>query len=145
MPASSASSRRSLANHWRILAFARGDTTKVCQSRDGPAFSRLGRENLDDFAVFELAFQRDEAAVDSRADAAVADLGVHRVGEVDRRRPGGQRDHVALRGEHEDLLHRKVVTQRLQELAGVGRLTLPVEQLTHPRHVVDLGSRVAVR
>ena len=42
-------------------------------------------------------------------------------------------------------LHRKVVAQRLEELAGVGGLPLPVEQLTHPGHVVDLGRRVAGR
>ncbi len=41
LPASRASSRRSLANHWRILALARGDTTKVCQSFDGPAVGAL--------------------------------------------------------------------------------------------------------
>ena len=41
LPLSSASSRRSLANHCRILAFARGDTTKPCQSRDGPALGAL--------------------------------------------------------------------------------------------------------
>ena len=106
---------------------------------------RLGGENLDPFPVFELALQRHQPAVDPRADAPVADLGVHGVGEVHRRGPGGQGDHVALRGEHEDLLHRKVVTQRLQEFAGIGGLPLPVEQLAHPGHVVDLGGRVAGR
>ena len=37
LPCSIASSRRSLVNHWRILERARGDLTKVSQSRDGPA------------------------------------------------------------------------------------------------------------
>ena len=37
LPRSIASSRRSLVNHWRILARAREDFTKVSQSRDGPA------------------------------------------------------------------------------------------------------------
>ena len=106
---------------------------------------RLRGEDLDHFAVFQLAFQRDESAVDPRTDAAVSDLGVHRVGEVDRCRPGRQRDHVTLGGEHEDLLHREVVAQRLEELTGVGGLPLPVQQLTHPGHVVDLGRRVAGR
>ncbi|SKU86959.1 Uncharacterised protein [Mycobacteroides abscessus subsp. abscessus] len=41
LPASRASSRRSLANHCLILALARGDTTKVCQSREGPALAAL--------------------------------------------------------------------------------------------------------
>ena len=41
LPASTASSRRSLANHCRILVLARGEATKASQSRDGPAPSAL--------------------------------------------------------------------------------------------------------
>ncbi|COZ19879.1 Uncharacterised protein [Mycobacterium tuberculosis] len=41
----------------------------------------------------------------------MAHLCVHRVSEVHRRRTGWQRDHVALGGKHENLLHRKVVAQ----------------------------------
>ena len=41
LPCSIASSRRSLVNHWRILERARGDFTKVSQSRDGPAVADL--------------------------------------------------------------------------------------------------------
>src|SRR6185312_7878189 len=81
---------------------------------------------------------------DPSADAAMTDLGVHRIREVDRSRAGGQREHIALRAEHEDLLHREVIAQRLQKLARVSGLALPVEQLTHPCHVVDLGGRAAV-
>ena len=40
-PASSASSRRSLLNHWRILLRARGLWTIFSQSRLGPARSTL--------------------------------------------------------------------------------------------------------
>ncbi len=39
LPSSTASSRRSRANHCRILVRARGDLTNAIQSRDGPAFS----------------------------------------------------------------------------------------------------------
>ncbi len=41
LPFSIASSRRSLVNHCRILLRARGDFTKVSQSRDGPALGDL--------------------------------------------------------------------------------------------------------
>ena len=41
LPCSIASSRRSLLNHALILDFARGDLTKVSQSRLGPAPSAL--------------------------------------------------------------------------------------------------------
>ena len=104
----------------------------------GPGALGLGREDLDDVAGLELALQRDEPPVHPRPDAAVPDLGVHGVGQVDRRGPGRQRDHVALGGEDEDLLAAQVEAQRLQEVAGVGGLPLPVEQLAHPRHLVDL-------
>ena len=75
----------------------------------------------------------------------MADLGVHRIGKIHRGRPGGQGDHVALRGEDEDLLHCQVIAQRFEELAGVGSLPLPVQELPHPGHVVDFGRRVLVR
>ena len=64
--------------------------------------------------------QRNDAAVHLRTDRAMADIGVHRVGEVDRRCAGGQRLDRALRGEDEDLLVKEVGAQRLYELAGVG-------------------------
>jgi len=92
-----------------------------------PLIRRLGGENLDDFSAFQLAFQRHQSPVDPGADATVADLGVHGVGEVHRCGSGRQRENVTLGREHEKLLYRKVVTQRLQELARIGRLPLPVE------------------
>ena len=41
LPASTASSRRSLVNHWRILVRAREEPTKASQSCDGPADERV--------------------------------------------------------------------------------------------------------
>ncbi|MNW54451.1 hypothetical protein D3C74_320520 [compost metagenome] len=41
LPCSTASSRRSLENHWRILLRARGLLTNASQSRLGPAVSDL--------------------------------------------------------------------------------------------------------
>ena len=123
-----------------LLGPRRGDELQPVAR--GPGALGLRGEDLDDLAVLELALERDEPAVDAAADALVADLGVHGVGEVDRRRPAGQRDHVALRCEHEDLAGGEVVAQRLEELAGVRGLALPVEQLAHPRHLVELERAV---
>ena len=86
LPRSIASSRRSLVNHCRILVRARGDLTKLSQSRDGAGVRRLGGEDLDHVAVVERRLQRHQPAVDPGADRVVADLGVDGVGEVDRRR-----------------------------------------------------------
>ena len=51
-----------------------------------------------------------------------ADVGVHREGEVDRRRAGGQALDVALGREHEDLVLEEVDAQRVDELARVAGL-----------------------
>ena len=144
LPRSIASSRRSLVNHCLILLRARCDLTNWSQSRDGAAVGGLRGEDLDDVGVVERRLQRDQAAVDPGADGAVADLGVHGVGEVDRRRPDRQRDHVAARGEHEDLGAVDLEAQRLQELARVLDLALPVEQLAHPVHVVEVAEALGV-
>ena len=59
-PFSTASSRRSRENHWRILAAARGVATICCQSRDGPAPStfdvKISTESPD--ASFESSGTR---------------------------------------------------------------------------------------
>src|SRR6202023_1514967 len=64
---------------------------------------RLGREHLDDVAVLQAMVERDHPAVDLGADAAMADVGVNPVREVDSRRALWQRAHVTTRREDEDL------------------------------------------
>jgi hypothetical protein len=61
-------------------------------------------DDLDLVAILERRAQRLDLAVDLRADALVADLAVHLVGEVHRRRAARQRDEVAARREAEDLV-----------------------------------------
>src|SRR6185503_19658597 len=46
----------------------------------------LRREDLDEVSALQAVVQRDDASVHFRAHRAVADVGVHRIGEVDRRR-----------------------------------------------------------
>ena len=67
-------------------------------------------------------------AVDLRADAAVADVGVDLVGEVERRRARRQRLDLALGREDEDLVLEQVDLQGVHELLGVRQLLLPVQQ-----------------
>ena len=52
--------------------------------------------------------ERHDAAVDLGPDAAVADVGVDGVGEIDRRRPGRQALHLALGREDVDLVVEQV-------------------------------------
>ena len=98
------------------------------------AAALLRREDLDEVAVLQLVVQRDDAAVDLRADGAMADVGVHGVGEVDRRRAGRQRLDLALRREDVHLVLEEVGAERLHELARVGLVGRPlVHQLLDPR------------
>ena len=100
----------------------------------------LAGQDLDDVAVLDRRLQRREPSVDARTDGVVTDLGVHRVGEVDRGRPDREPDDLALRGEDVDLLAADVEAQVVEELVGVGGLALPFEQLPEPRHLVDLAT-----
>ena len=93
------------------------------------------RDDLDDVAVLEAGAQRDHLAVDPRAHALVADVGVDAVREVDGGRTAGQRPHLALRREDVDLLRIEVDLQVLQELLRVADLLLDLEQLPHPLEV----------
>ena len=101
------------------------------------AARRLGGEDLDEVARLQGVGQRHDAPVDLRAHAAVADVGVDVVGEVERRGAGGQVAHLALGREDVDLVGVEVGAQGIEELARVVRLPLPVH---HPR---DPGRLVA--
>ena len=76
--------------------------------------------------------QRQQPAVDLGADAGVADLRMHRIGEIDRRRAARQRDQIALRGEGEDLVLEHLELGVLEELLGVRGVLEDVEQLAQP-------------
>ena len=83
----------------------------------------------------QLVVQRDDLAVDLGADAAVADVGVDGVGEVERGRAGGEVLHLALRREDEDLVLEQVDLERLEELGRV-LVALGLEQLPQPGHLL---------
>ena len=138
-PACSASWRDSALKNCLILLRARVVLTTASQSRDGPR-SRLQVSTSTMSPDLQLVVQRHDLAVDLRADAAVADLGVDLVGEVQRRRPGGQRLDLALGREDEDLLVEEVDLEVLHELLRVGELLLPVEHRAQP-----LQLRLALR
>ena len=94
------------------------------------------RHHLDDVAVAQARAERHHLAVDARADALVPDVGVDRVGEVDRRRVARQRLHLAGRREDVDLLGIELDLQVLQELLRIADLLLELEQLPQPEEVL---------
>ena len=102
----------------------------------GGAALALGGEDLHDVARAQLVVQRDDLAVDLGADAAVADVGVDLVGEVQRGRARRQRLDLPLGREHEDLVLEEVDLQRLHELLGIGEVLLPVQKRAQPLELV---------
>ena len=102
----------------------------------------LGGEDLHRVAVVEGRLQRDEAAVDPGADGAVADVGVDRVGEVDRGGAVREGDDLAARREDEDLGAGQVVAERVEELGRVLGLALPVDELAQPGHLGGVLARL---
>ena len=100
------------------------------------------RHDLDDVAVLQVRPQRHHRAVDAGADALMADVGVNRVGEVDRSGAARQRLHLAPGREAVDLLRVEVDLQVLDELLRIADLLLPLDQLPQPAEVllVRLGA-----
>ncbi len=99
----------------------------------------LRGEDLDEVPRLERVGERHDAAVDLRADAAVADVRVDVVGEVEGRRAGRQVAHLALGREHVDLVRVEVRAQGLEELGRVARLALPVHHPRDPGRLVGLA------
>ncbi len=104
----------------------------------------LGGEDLDDVAGGQLVVQRHDLAVDLGAHAAVADVGVDLVREVERRGAGGERLDLALGREDVDLVLHQLAAQVLGELLGVVLVALPVEQRLEPLelHVGRVDARL---
>ena len=121
-----------------LVARARGDDEVE------PVAARLVArrgDDLDDVAVAQPGAERHHLAVDARADALMADVGVDRVGEVDRRRVARQRLDLAFRREDVDLLRVQLDLQVLQELLRIAHLLLPFEQLPQPEEVLLVAVR----
>ena len=117
----------------------RGHDLRPVERRPGAL--HLRREDLHSVAGGQLRVEGHQAAVDPRPDAGVAHLGVDRVGEVDRRGPGGEGDDLALGREDEDLVLLEVDLQVVHELVGIRRLQLPVDDPVEPG---DVGHRAGV-
>ena len=93
----------------------------------------LGRDDLHRLAVFDLRPQGHEASVDLCGDAPVADVGVHRVGEIDTGCTPRQAQDLALWREDVDGVGEEVDLDVFHELFRVrGRF-----------HLTDAGQPLA--
>ncbi len=102
-PRCSASSRRSFLNHCPDLV-ARPGAGDELQPIARRSLRGLRREDLDYVPGLQLVGERHDPAVDLRSDAAMADVGVDGIGEVDGRGACRQALDLALRGEDVDLV-----------------------------------------
>ena len=109
------------------------------RSHSGRGRAAAAGDDLDLVAVVQLGAQLDHAAVDLGADAAVADLGMDGVGEVDRRGAARQGDQVALGREAEHLVGEHLELGVLEEVLGVGGMLEDVEKLADPAILLALG------
>ena len=100
--------------------------------------SARGADNFHRRAAFQGLRQRCQAAVDAAGNAGIADVGVHRVGEVDRRGAFRQLHDAALGREHVDLVREQVdlhALDKFQRVAGA---------LLHFQHAFDPLPRAGV-
>src|SRR5574343_1092458 len=103
----------------------------------------LGGDDLDFLPGFQRGVERHQLAADLGPAAAVAEVGMHPVGEIDRRRPGRQIDHLAVRRDYVDRLVERLLLVVLYPVRAVGDFVLPGQQLAQPGDllvVVVLGA-----
>ena len=93
---------------------------------------RLAGQDLDAVAAGRLEIQRHDAAVDLGAAAAVADIGVHVVGEIEHGRAARQVHDLALRRQQIDAIFEHVGLEAGEQRGVVLVLVLGFEQLAHP-------------
>src|SRR5579862_1655346 len=93
--------------------------------------SRL-RDDFDDVTRMEFVTQRHHASVDLGPGATVSDLGVDRIGEVDRRRLARQHQHLAFGGKGVNLFRIEIDFQRGEKFVGIGNIALPLDDLPQP-------------
>ena len=110
---------------------------------DGGAAAR--GHDLHLVAVLQQVAQRHQPAVHLGADAGVADLAVHGVGEVDRGGAARQLDQRALRREAEDLVLVELELGVLEEFVRSLRVLEDLEQVLHPAEGLHLLGRLPAR
>src|SRR5581483_7999277 len=97
----------------------------------GIRYRALGRDDLYGLAIAQHRAQRREAPIDLGRDTAVADVGMHRVGEIHHRGAARQTQDRALRGEDVHLVRKEIDLDALEELLRAAVL-LQLHQARQP-------------
>ena len=102
-------------------------------------------EHLDPLAGTQAVGERHDAPIDPRAAAAMADLGMDGIGEVQRRGPLGQVEHVALRREHEHAVGEEIRAEVLEQaLVVLAILEQPAQSVDGAFHGRVLAAALLV-
>src|SRR6476619_2337399 len=101
----------------------------------------LGGDDLHLVAVPELGDERHRPSIDLAADAGVADVGVHRIGEVDGVGAARERDQPALGREAEHLILEQLELGVLEKLFRVVAFEQHVDEMPQPAVGVALMAR----
>ncbi len=99
----------------------------------------FGGDDFDLVAGFKSVIERDEFTVDLGAPAAISDIGVDLVGEIEGSGTGRHADRVALGREDENTLREDVALDAFDEFLGVFDILAPFHQGTQVLdHIVEL-------
>jgi hypothetical protein len=98
----------------------------------GIGFGVGGGDDFHAVAIFQFAAQGHELKIDFDRDATIADVGMHAVGEVHRRRSARQGKNFAFGREHVDLIGEQIDLEMLQEFRRVAALTQTFQQVLQP-------------
>ena len=97
-----------------------------------------GRHDLHLVTVLQMMPQRHQPAVDLGADAGIADLAVHGIGEIHRRRAPWQLDQLAFRRETEHLVGVEFQLGVFQKLIRRRRILQDLQQILHPAEALHV-------
>ena len=117
-----------------IAGLARGDEIDPV----GAGARRTGRDDLHGVPIAERGIQRDFAPGNLCGDTAIADVGMHGIGEIHGGRAPGKAHDVALGCEHVDLVGEQVRLDGIEKLLGIGGL-LHLHQVLQPIPGPGLG------
>ncbi len=109
------------------------------------ACTRCGN-NLYRLATRQRLRQRVGLSIDACAYAGVADIGMYRIGEVDRRRTGRQLNDAPFRCENVNLIREEIGFNAFDKFKGATCALLELKQALHPALGADLcgGAALAV-
>jgi len=99
----------------------------------------LRRQDLDFVAVLDLRGERRDLAVDLAADRGIADVGMHGIGKIDRRRAARQRNELAVRRKAEHLIVEQFELGVLEEFLRIGAFGQQLDGPAQP----GIGARLA--